>query len=108
MATAGEIADVRLNTDEPTPAIYTDVAIGALVDVTSVALASGAIWAQKAAAYAKLVDVSEAGASRKQSDLFDHAMKMAAHWNALGSKEAEDADSPGIGHSRVHTIVRAE
>jgi hypothetical protein len=108
MATADEIAEVRRNTNEPDDTGgFTDALIGTLVDTLGlVSLASGAVWRTKAAKYADLVDVSEAGASRKMSDLFKHATAMADHWDAVGATEIEDTTSPGIGRAVVHPIVR--
>jgi hypothetical protein len=108
VATASEITEVRENTAEPTTVNYSDVYVSALIDVSSVAFASGTIWRRKAAKYAELVDVSEAGASRKMSDLFEHALKMAAYWEGVGTDEEEAAAGGGHGHVRVHTIKRIE
>lgn len=107
MATAGEILEVRENTNEPSDATFSDTYIEGLVDAGSVALASATIWRRKAAIYAELVDVSEAGASRKNSDLFKNAQTMADHWQAVA--DGEDSDGAGGGgRVRIHTIQRLE
>lgn len=108
MATASQISDVRANTNEPDDTNgYTDIVIGTLIDAlgNNVNLASGAIWRRKAAKFAELVDVSEAGASRKMSDLFKHATAMADHFDAVGAGE-EETEIPGIGRAKVHVIER--
>lgn len=88
MASASDITIVRGNTNEPTDAEpFTDAYIGELVDAEGVAGASATIWEQKAATYSSAVDVTEAGASHKFSDLFNNATKMATYWR---KKQAED------------------
>lgn len=107
MATAGEIDTVRKNTNEPTEDDFTTVYITGLIDsydVGGVNLASGVIWRQKAAVYAELVNVSEAGASRDMSDLFKHAQEMAAYYEGLGASEVDA--SINAGRARVHVIDR--
>lgn len=80
MADASDIAAVRLNTNEPTDATFSDDAIGVLVDELGVAGASASIWGVKAGSYSELVDVTEAGASHKFSDLHKNALAMQKHW----------------------------
>lgn len=77
MADASDIAAVRDNTDELTDANWTDDAISALIDADGVAGASATIWTRKAAKLASAVDVTEAGASHKNSDLYKNALAMA-------------------------------
>lgn len=105
MATEAEIQTVRVNTNTVDDTeTYSDTAIGALVDeLGGVEAASAAVWRQKAAAAAELVDVSEAGSSRKLSDLHKNATAMAAVW---------DSRVPGSvatkAHAKVHRIVRVD
>ena len=109
MASASQIATVRANTNESTDANgYTDVVLGGLVDANggSVNLASAVVWRRKAAKYADLVNVSEAGASRQMSDLFKHAQEMAAFYEGLGN-ETLDPTSP-LGRAKVHVITRID
>lgn len=47
--------------------------------------AASAIWAEKASDYADLVNVSEAGSSRSNSDLFKHAADMRDHYLSIAS-----------------------
>lgn len=58
---------------------YTDTQLtGYLDDAEGEPIAAAAvIWRVKAASYADLVDISEAGSSRKNSDLFKNAISMA-------------------------------
>lgn len=83
MATAAEVAMVRLNINEPTQDPYTDEAIGALVDeLGTVQAASAALWRAKAATYATLVDETEAGTSHAFSDMHKNALAMAKAFDA--------------------------
>lgn len=77
MASAGDIRTVRQNVDEPTEDSYDDELIGALVAVSGVDVASATIWRRKAASFASLVSVSEAGASHSFGELYKNAVSMA-------------------------------
>ncbi len=82
MATAGDIEEVRQKTDETgSESVYDDTLIGSLIDTYDVTGAVAAMWDMKAARAAKLVDVTEAGASHKFSSQFDHAKAMSEIWN---------------------------
>lgn len=92
VATADQVAQVRLNTDEPTDAApYTNAVLGAWVDELGVDGASARIWQQKAASYAKLVNTSEGDARRDLSDLFDHASGMVSTFGAAAATVATAA-----------------
>lgn len=109
MATPEQVAEVRLNTDEPRDSEdWTDTAIDSMLDALggSVSATSAAIWRKKAAAYAKLVDVSEAGASHKFSDLHRNALEMAKQYDNQAILLGEVAVS-SVGHARVKVIDRA-
>lgn len=102
MAADADIQVVRENVNEPDESLYSDEYIGALVDSSgSVESASAVIWRRKAAAYADLVNTSEAGASSSFSDLFKHATTMA---------ESYESQIPGGGpvkqRAKVHVIQR--
>lgn len=101
MASASEIAEVRENTDERTQENWSDPQISDLIDASGVNTASAIIWRRKAAAYAKLVDVSEAGSSHAFSDLQGKAIKMAETF------EASAAVSEDVGRAKVKVIDRA-
>lgn len=106
MATTGDIAAVRDNTNEPEDDRFDDDTIGLLVDASGVAGATAVIWRRKAAVYADLVTTSEAGASRHLSDLNKHALSMATNWDSV--KTAEDtAAAGGKARARTHRIERA-
>ena len=99
MATSEQVSLVRAYTGEPTEDTWTDVALGALIDELGIDSTTARVWREKQARYSKLVDVSEAGASRKMSQAFDHAKTMAAHWETIAGEDAAIA-------TRVHKIVR--
>jgi len=105
MATAGEITEVRENTNEPTSVDFTDERIGDFVDdLASVNLASAKVWEKKAAAYADLANVTEAGARREMEALYDHAIKQAAYWKSKHGDTLPEADVKG--RAKVHIIAR--
>lgn len=84
MATAEDISYVRLATNlEDDDPFYTSIYLGGLVDENGRDGASAVVWRQKAAKYAELVDVTEAGASHKFSELHKNALAMAAHYDAI-------------------------
>jgi hypothetical protein len=51
-------------------------------------LAAATIWAEKAAGYADLVNVTEAGSSRSLSDLYKHAADQRDHFQTLADTTA--------------------
>lgn len=82
MASAGDILQVRRNTNEPdTSGTYSDSVLSNMIDELGLEGASAAIWSEKAATYAELVDTTEAGASHKFSNLHQNALRMAAYWH---------------------------
>jgi hypothetical protein len=84
MATQAEIAQVRLNTDEPTEDSYTDEAIDGLIASSGgVTQASAEIWRQKAARFAALVSTSVEGASYSFGELARNARDMASMYAGL-------------------------
>ena len=105
MATAAEISTVRDNVNEPNDATFSDEVIEALIDAGGTDSASAALWRKKAAAFAELVDVSEAGSSRKMSDLYKNALAMASHFDAQAGTEPVPGPGP-IGHAKVGRIER--
>jgi hypothetical protein len=106
MATAEEIAYVRRNAAlANNDATWTDAVIGALVDAEGTDVAIATVWEAKAASYVTAVDVTEAGASHKFSDVYKNAVAMAAYWRKRTDAEAEAEDLSG--RVRVQKIVRS-
>lgn len=104
MASAADIATVRLNSAEAGQAPYSDQVIGPLVDTRGIDGASAQVWDWKAAAVAKLVDNSEAGASHSFSDLHKAYLLEASEYHKRAVDAARVAGSSGI---RIHRIERA-
>ncbi len=77
MATAAQVATLRLYVAEPDETTWTDEQLESIIDGTaSLNLAAVEVWDSKAAGAASLVDISEGGSSRKNSDLFKNAQLM--------------------------------
>jgi hypothetical protein len=101
MASSDNIAALRLLTDEPSTTPYSDAVLSARIDAAGgdVRAVAADIWREKAAGYATLVDISEAGSSRKNSQLYSNALSMAA------SFDAPDAELPPV-YSTTRPIRR--
>jgi hypothetical protein len=65
-------------------------------------VAAALIWGEKASSYADLVNISEAGSSRNNSDLFKHAKEQQAYFSGLGGVEVDASVTP----STTRRIVR--
>lgn len=63
------------------------------------------VWEAKAAQYAKLVDISEAGSSRSNSALYKNAMEMAKYWRAKAAAD-DPVPTPTVRGSYVRPIER--
>ena len=75
-----------------------------LGDADSLEAAAALGWEKKAARYAELVDISESGSSRKNSQLRTSALEMHAFWQ---EKASETDPIPGPAHgSRTRPIER--
>lgn len=94
MASVDELAALRRAADvDAADTTYTDTLIGTLVDSLGVNGAAAVVWREKAAKYASMVSVSEAGSSRSMSDLFQHAKEMQELYERLADEDAV-ADDP--------------
>jgi hypothetical protein len=88
MATVDEIATLRRYVAEPDETDWTDETLGAIIDASdSLNAAALEVWDSKAATLAALVDISEGGSSRKNSDLAKNALLM----RGLFAKRIDDA-----------------
>lgn len=104
MATSEEIAIVRRNTNEPTTTTYQDSEVSEYIDNAGTSGASSIIWRQKAATFQTMVDTSEAGASRKFSDLMKNALAMAESYEPKADGSTPVGTTP---RAKVHKIVRS-
>lgn len=96
---------IRHYADELTDETYGDSFINDLFQVNGQSIygAAAALWEVKASSFASLVDVSEAGSSRKLSDLRKNALEMAAYFK--GKADEESGSSSGT-RPRTRAIVR--
>ena len=105
MATPSEIAQIRnevLETENTEP--YTDDFIGEMFDAYGYAETVRRIWIAKRNSVAELVDISEGGSSRKNSQLFDQFSKIVASYDAANGGGTE---SPGYRAPRTREITRS-
>lgn len=107
MATVVELARLRDMIAEPDQGDgWTDERLESFISrtlntngTTNLRAAAGEIWGAKAAELAELVDVTEASSSRRNSQYFDHARKMADSY-------AASAVDPGVAASnRTRSIA---
>jgi hypothetical protein len=78
MATAEDIAVVRVNINEPTQDHYSDDLVSSTIDAyDNLDAASAALWRIKAGRYADLADVQEGSSRRSLGDLHEQALAMA-------------------------------
>lgn len=77
MATYEEIQELRRLVAESTEDTYSDELLGEIFDAAdSINHAALEVWTQKAAAYTRLVDISEGGSQRKNGELLKNALLM--------------------------------
>lgn len=82
MATVEQIKTLRGMIDEQDSTTYDDITLAAQIDQADgdVDLAAASIWEQKAARFSTLVDTSESGSSRSNSQVYKNARDMAAYY----------------------------
>lgn len=87
MATEDELARLRRMTGESDVdiSVYTDTELDQMLSIlgNDLNLAASRIWGEKASQYADLVNTTEAGSSRANSDLFTHAKSQQDYFNGL-------------------------
>jgi hypothetical protein len=95
----------RLINDEEEPYTYEDVELTAMLDAEegSVMSAAATFWYAKASDYQTSVDISEAGSSRKMSDLFKNALALAKQFDESGGAGSTDAP---VAAATTRRIVR--
>jgi hypothetical protein len=77
MATESELARFRrLTALEDSDAVYTDAVIDGMIEDLGFEAAAAAVWREKAAAVAGLVDTTESGSSRRLSQLREAYVAM--------------------------------
>lgn len=95
MAEAEQIATIRRMISEPVDeGDFTSAVLGLRIDNEvggDLNKLAAVIWREKAAHYSELVDISEAGSSRRNSQLYANALAMAKSFDdaaAAGSNTA--------------------
>ena len=110
MLTAAELVLLRSMIDEPDASGgWTDERLSDLADVTenpdgtvNLTAVAAAVWDAKAASYATLNDVTESGSSRRLSQTFDQAQKMALHFRGQSAAVVAQQET----RMQSHRIVR--
>jgi hypothetical protein len=104
VATPADVDQVRRNTNvDVSDTTHTAIVLGAYVDQFGISGATAKVWLEKAAKYADLCDISEAGASERLGQLKDQAMEMALDWTKLAAAENAGGDANRV---RLHTLTR--
>jgi hypothetical protein len=84
MATESELARFRRMTAlEDNDAVYTDAVIDGMIEDLGFEAAVAAVWTEKAASVAGLVDTTESGSSRQLSQLRKGYLEMAEKLNPV-------------------------
>lgn len=94
MATAQQIADLRRKINEPNDVDpYTDLYLGTLIDTgLELRLIAANIWEEKATQVLDLVNISEGGSSRANSQLHSNYLAMAKQLRT-DDNPTDDADA---------------
>lgn len=106
MATAEEIAALRLLIAEPTQDSFTDAQLNDFLDTYgNQYTAAYEVWTLKSASVAALVDISEGGSSRKMGDLYEQYLSMAEQMRirAVSGVNPPDGSGPGM---RIRKLTR--
>jgi hypothetical protein len=98
------ITRLRRLVDEPDETTYSDEEMQERLDSASgINSAARDIWAEKLAAASALVNMSEGGSSRSQSQAYDHAKEMFHLYTSLADSEG----GASAGSPVLRRIVRA-
>lgn len=102
MATQDQIKELRRRIGEPeNTAPWTDEALEELIDLYGENIAAAEAWEQKAAAYIDLVNISEGGSSRSNSEVYKRYMDRAQRF-----RDDEAAAGSGQRAPRTREAVR--
>ena len=80
---------------------FTDAEMQALIDAKGINGAAAELWAANVSATASLVDISESGSSRKNSQAHDKAKEMLELYTNLALADEPAADSAPTARTRV-------
>jgi hypothetical protein len=106
MATLEQVTHLRRVTGYADTDPYDDSGLSAMIDADGVHRVAERLWAEKAAATASLVDVSESGSSRSLGDVYKNALAMSQHFKGLADAEDSAAAAITSGHARTRAVVR--
>lgn len=109
MANNDDYLRLRRMTGEVDSTTYTNTDLDMFIEraVGDMTVAASLIWGEKASAYADLVNISEAGSSRSNSDLFRHAIEQREYFLSLaGGSEVPPTVIPEATSSTTRRIVR--
>lgn len=96
MATETELLRIRrIINDATEPFVYSDEELDARFaeDNSNFNLLAYHIWVEKAASYSTMVDTSESGSSRANSDLYNNAVKQANFYKTLADEGVVEAEA---------------
>lgn len=107
MANAEQVDELRRKISEPDPDTWTDQMLSDLIDAASgdINVVAGNLWEEKASIYAEMTDISEAGSSRKNSQLYKQALEMAAWYRTTGATVVPEPVA-GVDYPTTTRIVR--
>lgn len=105
MASNDEYLRLRRMTGEDDSEKYTNTDLEAFFDQAGGDIygAASLVWGEKAGDYADLVNISEAGSSRSNSDLFKHAVEQRDYFGSLSAPTPTST----TGASTTRRITRA-
>lgn len=106
MATNDEYLRLRRMTGEDDSKKYSNTDLELFIQQANGDLngAASLIWGEKAGDYADLVNISESGSSRSNSDLFKHAIEQRDYFNSISAAPPTTTTTTG---STTRRIVRA-
>ena len=104
MATEEQIARLRRMTGETDSTAYTNTELEQMINehAGDLNIAASRVWGEKASDYADLVNMSEAGSSRSNSDLFAHAKAQQDYFQSI----SVEADVPTATYTQTRQAVR--
>lgn len=103
MATTQDVQKIRDYAEQPLASITVSEAdLKALFDSEGLNGSVASLWRRYASSLSSLVDISENGSSRKNSDAFKNAMVMAEYWQ----KKVDDETLEIARRPTTRAIVR--
>lgn len=108
MATADQIASLRLLIAEPDETTYTDENLDTRIDTSpSLDHVAYAVWTEKAAAYTALVDKSEGGSSRSNGSLQAKALEMVKLFERRINLDEQVSSPTSAGYTVIQRLSRS-